>query len=396
MEWVMHDKEIDRLPIMAWCSLDSMGGAIEQAINLANHPVVYHHIALMPDAGCGYGMPNGSVIATKDAIIPNAVGKDVNCGMRFVKTSIRVEDVFKFRKCVDLILDGIREFVPVGMGVWHKTPQENNLVLPGELFPVTKQEQSNLDLQIGTLGGGNHFIEIQIDEEGFLCFMIHCGSRNFGAKVCNYYNKEAKKLNKRWHSSVNSKWDLAFLPIGSLETRAYISEMKFAMQFALENRRIISEKVKLVFRRVLSCNFEPDIDVSHNYAVMENHFGENVWVHRKGATSAREGQIGIIPGSMGVSSYIVRGLGNKNSFMSCSHGAGRPRSCRKSNEILKKEDCDKAMAGISFSGWKLNKEGKPDLSEAPGAYKDINKVMALQTDLVEIVSKLKPLGVVKG
>lgn len=386
--------EYSEIPINSWCK-DIEQIALEQAFNLSMHPVVFHHIALMPDSHFGFGVPIGCVMACVDAVIPNAVGVDISCGMRSVKTTLRVESLTHNKKPLKKIINLIEKTVPVGYD-HHKHPQDNDLVLPGRMYTITAREEGNLDKQLGTLGGGNHFIEIQAGDDGHIWFMIHCGSRNFGKKICDYYNKEAKKLNKRWCSEVDEKWDLAFLPIGSYEARAYIEEMKVAMAFAEENRRLISERVKEAFKDTIDCDFYQDLDINHNYATMEHHFGRDVWVHRKGATSARKGQKGIIPGSMGTASYIVEGLGNRDSFNSCSHGAGRVMGRMEASRKLKKDDCDKSMDGIIFKGWGKNRKGNVDLGEAPQAYKNIEDVMKSQKDLVTPIVKLKPLGVVKA
>lgn len=386
--------EHSEIPIHSWCE-DIEDEALGQALNLSQHPVVFHHIALMPDSHFGFGVPIGCVMACIDAVIPNAVGVDISCGMRAVKTSLRVESLTYNKKPLKKILNLIEKTVPVGYD-HHKQPQKNNLVLPEVMYTITNREEGNLDKQLCTLGGGNHFIEIQAGDDGHIWFMIHCGSRNFGKKICDYYNNEAKKLNRRWCSEVDEKWDLAFLPIGSYEAKAYIEEMKVAMAFAEENRRLISERVKEAFKDTIDCDFYKDLDINHNYATIEHHFGRNVWVHRKGATSAKEGQKGIIPGSMGTSSYIVEGLGNRDSFNSCSHGAGRVMGRLEASRKLKEEDCNKAMDGIIFKGWGKNRKGNVDLGEAPQAYKNIEDVMKSQKDLVTPIVKLKPLGVVKA
>lgn len=318
-----------------------------------------------------------------------------NCGMRFVKTTLRPESLLHHPKSLKKIINIIEKLVPVGRH-HHKNPPENNLVLPSVFHHVLQREEKNLDKQLGTLGGGNHFIEIQSGDDGHVGFMIHCGSRNFGKKVCDYYNKEAKKLNKLWRSNLDESWDLAFLPIGTYEARAYIEEMKVAMAFAFENRRLISERVKEAFKETIDCDFYEDLDINHNYAAIENHFGENVWVHRKGATRARKGEFGIIPGSMGTSSYIVEGCGNTDSFNSCSHGAGRVMGRLEASRSLNEQECNKAMKGVLFRGWGTNRKGNVDLGEAPQAYKDIEDVMESQTDLVIPTVKLKPMAVVKA
>lgn len=392
MEWVKYEGEMN-LPIKSWCK-DLPYNALQQAINLSMHPVMFHHISLMPDSHFGCGVPIGCVMACKDAIIPNAVGSDISCGMRSVKTTLHVKSFYN-KSTIRKILDIIKQKVPVG-NKWHNKPQENRLVLPGTMHKVTSREEGNIDRQLGTLGGGNHFIELQAGDDDHIWFTIHCGSRNFGKRVCDHYNNEAKKLNKRWHSSVNEKWDLAFLPIGTYEARAYIEEMKVAMAFAFENRRLISERIKEAFTDVIDCSFYDDLDINHNYATVENHFGQNVWVHRKGAICVRKGQKGIIPGSMGTSSYIVEGLGNPDSFNSCSHGAGRSMGRLEASRTLNPVECNKSMDGIIFDGWGTNRKGEIDLGEAPEAYKNIEDVMHLQEDLVKPIVKLKPLGVVKA
>lgn len=362
--------------------------AKEQAFNLSELPFAFHHVAIMPDCHTGYGMPIGGVLATGKAVIPNAVGVDIGCGMMAVKTDL----VEISKETLKLIMDDIRKTVPVGFE-HQKEPIENNLVMPSTIYPVMKREESSIDYQLGTLGGGNHFIEIQKGSDGFIWFMLHTGSRNFGKQVCDYYNRLAREENIKWHSEVNPKWDLAFIPLETDLFKAYMSEMDFALDFARENRRIISEKIKESFTNHIVCNFEKGIDVHHNYAAWENHFGENVIIHRKGATSAREGQTGIIPGSQGTASYIVVGLGNPESFMSCSHGAGRimSRSSARKNLDLETERKKLDEKGIIHAI-----RNEKDLDEASGAYKNIDQVMKNQEDLVRISVELKPLGVIKG
>jgi len=394
VEFVKYEDYYMTVPIKSWCR-DVEDGAMEQAVNLSKHPSIFHHVALMPDCHEGYGMPIGGVIACKDVVIPFAVGVDISCGMRAVKTTLRVESFYN-PPTLKKILKIIKKVVPVGY-THQKTPFiKHNFVLPEIIYTVTKREEKKIPSQLGTLGGGNHFVEIQKGDDGHIWFMIHCGSRNFGKKICDYYNGEAKKLNRRWHSMVDEKWNLSFLPIHTYEAKAYIEEMKVAMAFAFENRRVISERVKEAFTDVIDCNFYEDLDINHNYAAVEQHFGRYVWVHRKGATSAKKGQKGIIPGSMGTSSYIVEGLGNEDSFKSCSHGAGRVMGRYEASRKLKVSECDDSMKGIIFGGWGKNRKGKTDLGEAPGAYKNIEEVMKLQKDLVIPLVELKPLGVVKS
>jgi tRNA-splicing ligase RtcB len=247
--------------------------------------------------------------------------------------------------------------------------------------------------QLGTLGGGNHFIEIQKGDDGYIWIMLHSGSRNFGLKIANVYHKKASALCSKWYSYLPDK-DLAFLPIDTPEAKEYLEAMDYALSFAKENRYLMMNNIKTCFRDVISNIAYGDLtDVHHNYANMENHFGTNVMVHRKGATSAKLGEKGIIPGSQGTASYIVEGLGNPQSFMSCSHGAGRKMGRKQaSRELNLKNEIEKLDAqGIIHSI-----RTKDDLDEASGAYKDIDVVMRNQEDLVKILVKLKPIAVIKG
>jgi tRNA-splicing ligase RtcB len=248
---------------------------------------------------------------------------------------------------------------------------------------------------LGTLGGGNHFIEIQSDEAGQIWVMIHSGSRNLGFKVAKHYNKVAVDLNTKWHSSIPKEWELAFLPFDTDEARKYLVEMGYCVQFALANRQLMLDRVLDCLSDVFdqAIGNHKRINIAHNYARMENHFGKDVMVHRKGATSAKLDEIGIIPGSQGSASFIVRGLGNRDSFASCSHGAGRKMGRKQACRELDLELEQNALEG---QGIIHSVRGTQDLDEAPGAYKDIDKVMANQSDLVEITTKLRPLAVVKG
>jgi tRNA-splicing ligase RtcB len=372
-------------PIKMWTDLD--GPAMAQARNLANLPFTFSHVAIMPDAHMGYGMPIGGVLATEGVVVPNAVGVDIGCGMCAVKTNIGHATEAQLKETVA----EIRRRVPTGFKK-HKFPQHPDLMPePSPFMFVATKEYDNAAKSLGTLGGGNHFIEIQNDGET-LWVMIHSGSRNLGKQVADHYNKVAKKMNERWYSEVPSKWDLAFLPTTSMEYVSYIDEMNYCVNFAMANRKAMMGEVLHCLSEVFGLVYrEEPIDIAHNYATVENHFGKNVIVHRKGATRAREGEIGIIPGSQGTSSYIVQGLGNPQSFNSCSHGAGRRMGRKEAQRSLSLEGEQDKLKGIVHSV-----RGSKDLDEAPGAYKDIDTVMANQEDLVEITTKLTPLAVVKG
>jgi len=336
----------ERVPIKIWAE-EVEDGAMKQARNLANLPFAFKHVALMPDVHQGYGMPIGGVLATEGVVICNAVGVDIGCGMVAQRTSIPVGDSITTEK-IKSILGKIRAVVPVGRGR-HEDRQADTLMPSGayDCLVVKRQYLSALT-QVGTLGGGNHFIELQSGDDGFLWVMIHSGSRNLGYKVAQYYNNLAKKLNQRWHSAIPKKHDLAFLPIETDEAKDYIREMNYCVEFAKSNRRLMLDRVLRcildIYPSALASGLATEqfgnraIDVAHNYARFENHFGKNVMVHRKGATSAREGEVGIIPGSQGTHSYIVVGKGCPDSFASCSHGAGRKMSRTVARKTLNVED----------------------------------------------------------
>ena len=386
----------EKKPIKLWLE-DIEDGALNQAKNLANLPFVHKWVAIMPDSHQGYGMPIGGVIATKDVIIPNAVGVDIGCGLCAVKTSLTEIDTETLKK----IMGEIRKVIPVGFEHQKESLKMYKDLMPKreyeeiEEMPIVKQEWNKATSQIGTLGGGNHFVEIQKGNDGYIWIMIHSGSRNFGLKIAEYYNGLAIKMNEKWCSVVPKEWQLAFLPVDSEEGRSYIREMQYAVEFALANRKLMMENVKDCFlnKNLPEFYFNDMINIAHNYASLENHFGENVWVHRKGATLARKDTIGIIPGSQGTKSYIVRGKGNPESFESCSHGAGRRMGRKEAERTL---DFEEEVRKLDEQGIIHAIRGKSDLDEASGAYKDISVVMKNQEDLVDILVELTPLGVIKG
>ena len=390
----MNVKIINDRPVKIWTE-DVEESAMQQIENLCTLPFLFHHLAIMPDVHAGMGMPIGGVLACVDAVIPNAVGVDIGCGMCAVKTNWRVEDISAdvLRK---QIMRGIRERIPLGMD-HHKERQDESYLPQGhdiDKLTVVKAQYISAQRQVGTLGGGNHFIELQRDEQGMLWIMIHSGSRNLGKQVGDHYNKLAVMLNERWHSVVKPELRLAFLPLRTQEFNDYWAEMQYCVEFALCNRRLMMERIQEVIADALpGIEFEPMINIAHNYAAWEYHYGKNVIVHRKGATLAREGIVGIIPGSQGTASYIVEGLGNPDSFNSCSHGAGRLMSRTAAVKTLSLEDEVK----------KLNDQGivhairsQRDLEEAAGAYKDIEQVINNELDLVKILTRLLPIAVIKG
>lgn len=378
-------------PIKLWLD-DIEDGALEQAKNLANLPFTFKHVAIMPDSHQGYGMPIGGVLATDGVIIPNAVGVDIGCGMCALRTSLTEID----RESLKRIMGDIRKVVPVGFE-HHKEKQDESLMPEtDERYEIVFKEYESALKQIGTLGGGNHFIEIQKGSDGHIWIMIHSGSRNFGLKNADFYNKKAIELNEKWRAGVPKEWQLAFLPIDSKEGQMYIREMKYCVDFAFANRKLMMDNIKKVFAYEMKLDekdFDSMINIAHNYARLENHFGKNVWVHRKGATLATKDTIGIIPGSQGTKSYIVRGKGNPESFNSCSHGAGRKMGRKEAERSLNLEE---EVKKLDEQGILHAIRGVKDLDEASGAYKDIDVVMKNQEDLVEVLVELQPLGVIKG
>jgi tRNA-splicing ligase RtcB len=383
----------EKLPIKMWLD-EPEEKSVQQAIHLANLPFAFSHICLMPDTHTGYGMPIGGVLATRNVIIPNAVGVDIGCGMCAVKTNIRVETLV--REQLTSIMHGIREVIPLGFDHHRERQDENRMPKDFDLDEtvIVKRQYMAALKQIGTLGGGNHFIELQRCNDGFLWMMVHSGSRNLGLQVAEHYNKVAKKLNEMYFSSVDPKADLAFLPFQTDEARKYYKEMQYCTAFAFANRLLMMERIQQVVSTVLSAvAYEPIINIAHNYAAWETHFDEKVIVHRKGATSAKAGETGIIPGSQGAKSYIVEGLGNPESFMSCSHGAGRLMS---RTAAIKNLNLEEEKRKLDEQGIIHSIRSKSDLEEAASAYKDIAQVMAFQTDLVKIKVELSPLAVIKG
>lgn len=399
-------------PIRVWLeSIDQIEeNCLEQAYHLSNLPFIHKWACLMPDTHTGKGMPIGGVIAADGVIIPNAVGVDIGCGMNFVSTDLKVDDMRQVMTgngtLIQSIIGDILRNVPVGFNS-YKERQESE-VLDRAIEEKDKYE-SNQNLfpliedayyQAGTLGGGNHFIELQEDQDGYLGIMIHSGSRHFGKEICDEYHNKARALNARWYSQVPDSYRLAFLPVDSSEGKEYITWMNLALDYAFENRRKMMEKVTSIVREKVKrhmdqdLNFQEEINCHHNYAALENHYDKNVWVHRKGATRARNGELAVIPGAMGSYSYVVMGKGAPESFNSSSHGAGRAYSRKGAMEAF---SCEQVMVDLKNQGVVLGKYNKSDVAEESRfAYKDIEFVMDQQADLVIPVKRLKTVGVVKG
>lgn len=369
------------LPIKVWAK-HIEDGALQQAANLSKLPFAFSHIAIMPDVHEGYGMPIGGVLALKNYIIPNAVGVDIGCGVIAVQTDVSSIEEDKIRKVFGIA----RELIPVGFK-HHKKPQHWDGFSDAPQVEVMEKELQSAQHQIGTLGGGNHFLSIEKGSNGYIWLLVHSGSRNIGLKVAQFYNTVARMVDK----AVPKEFDLASLPIDSAEGREYISTMAFCLTFAEANRDMLLDRFYHAFKLVSgSREIVQAIKVHHNYAAIEKHFGEELVVHRKGANSAKKGEPGVIPGSMGTPTFIVEGFGNPESFMSCSHGAGRVMSRKQANKTITEQAANNAMKGIVFGRW------YGDYSEAPMAYKDIEEVMENQKDLVRPLVKLTPLGVMKG
>ncbi len=374
-----------QVPIKNWASLLEPE-AEQQVRKVASLPFIHSHVALMPDAHAGKGSTIGTVIATKGAIIPSAVGVDIGCGMSAVKLNF---DARKFDGKLAELRHSIERSVPTGrFGHREIHPLAAELAAPDAPSLVNR----NSMLQCGSLGGGNHFIEVCLDTEGNPWLMLHSGSRNIGKVLAEVHINKAKGLMKQYFIDLPDP-DLAFLAQGTEEFKAYIKDLHWAQNYAKVNRKIMVRLVLEQIGRILgvgSAAIEEPIDCHHNYTQMENHYGANVWITRKGAVSAKAGELGIIPGSMGTRSFIVRGLGNPESFTSCSHGAGRKMSRTKARATFSIADLSLQTTGVEC------RKDADVIDEIPGAYKDIDQVMSDQADLVEKVAELKQILCVKG
>jgi tRNA-splicing ligase RtcB len=389
---VIFDKTKKMRPVKSWC-MEPEQSAVDQAINLAMLPFTHSHVALMPDTHSGYGMPIGGVAGFLGVVIPYCVGVDIGCGMYALRTNLKA--ALFTRELRQQVMAEIRKRIPLGKNHHEKLPSLDFMPPKPDkaLCPIAFAQYDRATRSLGTLGGGNHFIEFQYDEEGFVWIMIHSGSRNLGKTICDYYHEQANALAKQWNSATLKEWKLAHLPVDSDIGRSYIAEMQFALRFAKANRRSMMLAVFESLNGILPVDETFLLDIHHNYAALEHHFGEDVWVHRKGATSARMDELGIIPGSQGSTSYIVRGKGNPLSFTSCSHGGGR---CMSRTAATKTLDLVAEIKKLDDQGIVHGIRNAADLDEAVGSYKDINVVMAEQADLVDMVHVLHPMAVVKG
>ena len=391
--------EEGRVPVKVYTD-DVEASARQQLVNLSQLPIIHHHVAAMPDVHMGIGASVGSVIATHRAIIPAAVGVDIGCGMLATRTSLTANDLDE--RTLKRVFDQISRDVPVGRDQHKEARALSDAAKPhgrrlrkilgkhpqlGQRFPRTQ----NWVCQMGTLGGGNHFIEVCLDEANQVWAMLHSGSRGVGNAIGTYFIELARHDAERQQLRLPDR-DLAYFQEGAEHFDDYVEAVGWAQGYAAANRDAMADLVLDAMRRHLPA-FEVTSEVvncHHNYVEREHHYGADVWVTRKGAIRARAGDLGIIPGSMGARSYIVRGKGSEESFQSCAHGAGRRMSRTQAQKTFTSQDLAEQTAGV------VCRKDRGVIDEIPGAYKSIDAVMANQTDLVEVVHTLKQVICVKG
>lgn len=400
----VYTAESSRVPVKAWTrGVPFDEKAKQQLFNMATMPFIHKWVSVMPDVHVGKGATIGSVIPTIGAVIPAAVGVDLGCGMMAAKTTLKAKDL---PDSLELMRNAIEKAVPHGSsagnrdkGSWANVPADVLAKWLG-LSEGFKQlcakypflEKANHIQHLGTLGTGNHFIEVCIDEDQDVWVMLHSGSRGIGNRIGSHFIAEAKKDMERWFINLPDK-DLAYIPEGSTMFTDYVEAVGWAQDFAKANREVMMARTLQAMREVLGRDFSADVEAvncHHNYIRKEHHYGKDVWVTRKGAVSARKGEMGIIPGSMGARSYIVRGLGNEESFCSCSHGAGRVMSREEAKRRVSLDEHVKALNGVEC------RKDQEVIDETPAAYKPIEQVMEAQNDLVEIMHTLKQVLCVKG
>lgn len=374
--------------------------AYQQLLNISHLPFIHNHVAAMPDVHFGKGATVGSVIPCKGAIIPAAVGVDIGCGMNALRLSIKAKDLPDNLRAVR---SAIEAAIPVGFDR-HKTDKarastvralsvglDEVLAKHPKILKMMKKPYQTWVRQLGTLGGGNHFIELCLDENDDVWIMLHSGSRGIGNMIGQYFIRVAQKDMERHIHNLPHK-DLAYFTEGAEHFNDYVTAVHWAQDYAMENRREMMRLIVDALKKALPTFgvTKEAINCHHNYVSMENHFGENVFITRKGAIRAGEGDLGIIPGSMGAKSFIVSGKGNPESFCSCSHGAGRQMSRSKAKREFSKEDLESQTEGIEC------RKDTGVIDEIPGAYKDIDVVMDHQHDLVDVVHTLRQVVCVKG
>lgn len=393
MKQVIHEK--GARPIKIWTD-DVETTALQQLKNLAQLPFIDQHgVVAMPDVHAGLGATVGSVIATDSAIIPAAVGVDIGCGMNAIRLSLTARDL---PDSLTALRHQIERDVPLGPGGRHR--ERNAPHIPADILQryetITSRHpgifNKNTQVQLGTLGSGNHFIEVCLDQNDDVWVMLHSGSRGPGNLIGRYFIERAKRRMERLSIRLPDR-DLAYLPDDSDDFNDYVEAVQWAQDYAFENRRVMMDAVVAAMRRHIPRQFhitQEAINCHHNYVEQEEHFGRKLWVTRKGAIRARKDDLGIIPGSMGQRSYIVRGKGNLDSYCSCAHGAGRKMSRTAARRYFTLDDLREQTQGVE------SRKDKAILDEIPGAYKDIDEVMANQSDLVEVLHTLKQVLCVKG
>lgn len=401
-------KDEGSAPVKVWTN-DIEESALKQLHNLATLPFIHKHVAVMPDVHWGMGSTVGSVIPTIRAIVPAAVGVDIGCGMVAHKLNIRPEQL---PDNLSAVRSAIEAAIPYGRtdnggpndrGAWHDVPagvssawlrleEDPRLKEVLEDQPKILNRKDQGPRQLGSLGTGNHFVELCLDKENGVWLMLHSGSRGIGNRIGTYFIEQAKKAMEAWSIKLPDP-DLAYLPEASPLFGVYWKALSWAQDYAITNRNLMMEAAKAALSEALGLpvvTTEHAVDCHHNYVAVENHFGQNVYVTRKGAVRARKGDMGIIPGSMGARSFIVRGKGNPESFCSCSHGAGRKMSRGAAKKAFTTADLEAQTAGVEC------RKDADVVDEIPGAYKSIDEVMANQSDLVDIVAELKQVLCVKG
>ncbi len=383
--------------VLSWLPAEQIeDSAMQQIENLSGMPFIFRHVAVMPDCHFGMGATVGSVIPTHRAIIPAAVGVDIGCGMIAVKTPLQradlPDDLSDIRKAVE-------HQVPLSAGHYNrsikKTAKPRIEQLAAKAAELERLEfydkiGKNWRKQLGSLGSGNHFIEIVLDEDGYAWAFLHSGSRGIGNRIATHHIGIAKKLMEKWYINLPDP-DLAYLVQDTPEFDAYIADLEWAQEFALLNREEMMERIiRILQYRCGDFEEVERIQCHHNFTKREHHFGQNILVSRKGAIEAKDGQLGLIPGSMGTRSYVVRGKGNAASFNTAPHGAGRRMSRGQARKAFTMDDFDRDMVGIEVN------RSEAFLDELPGAYKDVDLVMEQSADLVEVVHTFRQIVNVKG
>ena len=394
---VLGRLEKGRVPVLIWAPINEVeSSALDQLKNIASLPFVYSHVAAMPDVHLGKGATVGSVVATKGAVCPAAVGVDIGCGMAAVK--LRGVTASHLGDSLGRLRGAIEGVIPVGFESNRQVGADarawSGWKAFGDLHPKVQDLQSKAQSQLGSLGGGNHFIEVCLDTSDGVWLMLHSGSRNIGKELAEAHIRTAKGLMKEARANLKDP-ELAYFLDTQPQYHAYLRDLLWAQDYARANRDIMLGRLYAQVMRYLGRSEDEDIretvvNCHHNFAQPETHFGEKVLVTRKGAVQARRGDMGIIPGSMGTRSYIVRGLGNAQSFQSCSHGAGRRMSRSEAKRRFDVGDLREQTAGVEC------RKDAGVVDEIPAAYKDIDTVMRHQNDLVEVVAQLKQVLCVKG